>query len=460
MKAYLGSFTVRRQPRSATRQAVPGAARFEPNWAVRFYIQGKEMLRSAKLYPVCDKCMACEGDPLVERKSCDCHRGAAKWAESWLITQTALLQAGEMKKLEELRTPKRWTPLKEVLEVYEKRGPADRKQRVNFLASIYEQATGRDKSQMVWEDLKRDLFLDWAELRQAAGRKGWLGAGAGKNMPEDGWQKLRALKAAGELPALDDTTVAPWNTTILTYLTSAKSIFGEKSRAKVLRGLEVPDLEEWRAITLELPCPKGHKAIEETVEERIEKGLAKLKEENRRVWLFFMLCDETGMRPVSVRRLTKASLTVLTAAEAADLRKKMAKEWRVDEKDLCDFGGLIKVQAAKHGNEVLTPVSADVVAVAQQVMTEGSLIGAKHVTESRELHTELNAWLRKRGVTGTHAAYLLRHRKGQMMRRFGGKAAVGATLGHKGEAMADRYSIENRVVPAVGIGGRKGKVAA
>ena len=455
MKTYLGSFTLRRQPRSLARQAMPGASKWEPNWAVRFYLQGKERLKSAKLYPVCEKCLVCEGDPLVLRPSCGCHRGAHKWAEAWLVAETALLQAGEMKKLEELRSPKRWTPLKEVLEVYEKRGPADRKQRLNFLASIYEQATGRDKSVMVWEDLKRDLFLDWAELRQEAGRKGWLGAGAGKNMPVDGWQRLRGLKATGVLPALDDTTVAPWNTTILTYLTSAKSIFGDKSRAKVLRGLEVPELEEWRSITLELPCPKGHKAMSEAMQERIEEGLARLKIENARVWLFFMLCDETGMRPVSVRRLDQAALMVLTAAQAAEERQKMAKEWRVEEVDLCEFGGLVRVQAAKHGNEVLTPVSAEVVALALEVMTEESLIGAKHVTESRELHKALNTWLRGCGVTGTHAAYLLRHRKGQMMRRFGGKAAVGATLGHKGDAMADRYSVENRVVPAVGMRGKK-----
>lgn len=433
---------------------MPGAAKFEPNWAVRFYLQGKEMLRSAELYRVCEKCAACEGDPLEVRSSCGCHRAAHKWAVAWLEGQTALLQAGEMKRLEEMRNPKRWTGLQEVLEVYGKRGPADRRQRLNFLASIYEQATGREMSQMVWDDLTRDLFLDWAELRQEAGRRGWLGAGAGKNMPVHGWQTLRALKAGGELPALDDRTTAAWNTTILTYLTSAKSIFGDKARSKVLRGLEVPPLEEWRAITLELPCPKGHKSIPESIQSRIEAALDRLKKANPRVWLFFMLCDETGMRPVSVRRLAKDSLTVLTKAEALTERKKMAKEWRVDEADLCDFGGLVRVQAAKHGNEVMTPVSAEVVALALEVMTAGSLIGARHVTEGRELHKELNTWLRECGVTGTHAAYMLRHRKGQMMRRFGGKAAVGAALGHKGEAMANRYSVEDRVVPAVGFGRR------
>jgi hypothetical protein len=100
---------------------------------------------------------------------------------------------------------------------------------------------------------------------------------------------------------------------------------------------------------------------------------------------------------------------------------------------------------------VLTPVSAAVVEVARAVMTPGSLIGARNETDGRLLHAGLNTWLRSCGVEGTHAAYLLRHRKGQLLRRFGGKAAVGAGLGHTSEAMAGRYSREDRVVPAVGL---------
>jgi hypothetical protein len=169
------------------------------------------------------------------------------------------------------------------------------------------------------------------------------------------------------------------------------------------------------------------------------------------VWLFEQLCEETGMRPVSVRRLVPGDLRALSAAESAEWRAKMAAEWRVDEAELSDFGGLLRVAAAKHGAEVLTPVSAAVVEVARAVMTPGSLVGARNETDGRLLHAGLNAWLRSCGVEGTHAAYLLRHRKGQLLRRFGGKAAVGAGLGHTSEAMAGRYSREDRVVPAVGL---------
>lgn len=500
MKTYLGSFTLRRQPRSAKRQAAPGADRFEPNWTVRFYLQGKELLRSAKLYPVCDKCLACEGDPVKQRPNCACHRGAAKWAESWLVTQTALLQAGEMKRLEELRSPPKWTPVAEVLAVYRERGPDDRVQRLNYLDSVFEQTTGKDAVRMQWEDLDGDLLRDWAELRQEAGRRGWLGAGAGKNMPEDGWEKLRQLKKENRLPRLDTSTVAEWNTTIVNYLASVKSIFGESARGNELRGLNIPPLESFLAVKLKkvLPLPEGHKEIPEKVMKDIEDALPELLLNDPLTWTFFMICDESGLRPVSVRRLSHADLRMLSDEEAADVKRQMAKEWRVKEEELSDFGALLKVGAAKNGNPITTPLSAEVAQMALKMRAEQTVIDEAHaalekvkrrIVEHQSRHGEvdasvnfklvlaraekalkraesllgvnvekgykaLNVWLRKRGLDGQQAAYLLRHRKGQAMRQFGGKTAVSAALGHKGEAMADRYSEERRVVPAV-FPGRK-----
>lgn len=448
MKTTLGSYKIYRQPK----KRAPELPQFEWKWVVRFFVgAAKPLTRSNHPFPICERCLKEVGNPVETRPNCECLRGVKKWAESFLATHTALLQQGEMKRLEEMRTPKRWATPAEVLTMYRERGPADRVQRLNFLTSVYEQTTGKGIEHMQWEELTPDLKLDWAELRQEAGRRGWLGLGAGKNMPADGWAKLRDLKRQGRLPALDERTEAPWNTTISTYMTSVNSIFGDKSRTKILRGLNVPELTAFLKMRLSLPGPKGHKEIEDDVMKRIDRALPRLLEEDPRVWLFHQLCEETGMRPVSVRRLTKTDLQVLTRAEAAVWKAKMAKEWRVKESELCDFGGLISVAAAKHGNAVLTPISAEVVAIASEVMTPESLIGARTETESRELHAALNGFLRDCGVTGTHAAYLLRHRKGQLMRRFGGKQAVGATLGHKDEAMANRYSREDRVVPAVGL---------
>jgi len=447
MKTSLGSYSIYRQAQSGA------GGPWVRKWVVRFFVGGdKPLTRSKHPFLICKQCLAEEGNPVETRAGCkQCQEPVHRWAKKFLEAHTALLQRGEMDRLEELITPKRWTPVSEVLAVYRERGPDDRAQRLNFLATVFEQTMGRDISCLRWEDLTADLKLDWAELRQEAGRRGWLGLGAGKNMPDHGWALLRDMKRTGKLPALDDRTEAPWNTTIGTYMTSINSVFGEKSRTKVLRGLNVPPLAEFLGCRLSLPAPKGHKEIEAGVMGRIDAALPVLRSEDARVWLFQQLCEETGMRPVSVRRLVPGDLRVLSASESAEWRARMAVEWRVPESDLCEFGGLLRVAAAKHGAEILTPVSAEVVAVALEVQSAGSLIGARNETDGRALHARLNAWLRECGVTGTQAAYLLRHRKGQLLRRFGGKAAVGAGVGHTSEAMAGRYSREDRVVPAVGL---------
>lgn len=463
MKTALGSYSIYRQPKKRE----GGKPQFEWKWVVRFFVGAeKPITRSKHNYPICGRvfkdgvetfvensCLMAKENPTESRPQCVCQKAVRKWAEKWLETHTALLQRADLEQLEELRTPKRHDSPKEVLAVYRERGPKDRVQRLNFLTSIFEQTTGRAIETLRWEDLTADLLYDWVELRQEAGRRGWLGLGAGKNMPADGWERLRKLKQENKLPRRDTTTEAAWNTTIITYLTSVKSIFGPQARSNELRGLNLPELKEFLGVKLAkvLPCPKGHKEIPADVLTRIEKALPQLRREDPQVWLFFMLCEETGVRPVSVRRMAGADLEVLTAAGAADWKKRMAKEWNVKESELCDFGGLLQVKATKHGNPVLTPISAPVAALAQEVLTPASLIGAKHQTGARELHDGLNAFLRQCGVTGTHVAYLLRHRKGQIMRRFGGKQAVALSHGHRSEQMADRYSHEDRVVPAVGL---------
>ena len=448
MKTSLGSYSIYRQPKTRPE----GMPQYEWKWIVRFFVgAGKPLTRSKHPYPICDRCLAEVGNPVETRANCGCQKKVKDWAELFLKTHTAMLQRGEMDRLNELLTPKKWASVAEVLAVYRERGPEDRAQRLNFLTTVFEQTTGKDIACLRWEDLTADLKLDWAELRQEAGRRGWLGLGAGRNMPADGWALLREMKRAGKLPALDDRTEAPWNTTVGTYMTSINSIFGEKSRTKILRGLLVPELKGFLECRLSLPGPKGHKEIPLAVMARMDAALTELREQDARVWLFEQLCEETGMRPVSVRRLMPADLRALTVTEAAEWRARMASEWRVDEAELSEFGGLLRVAAAKHGAEILTPVSAAVVAVARAVMTLESLIGARHETEGKQLHAGLNAWLRGCGVEGTHAAYLLRHRKGQLLRRFGGKAAAAAGLGHTSEAMAGRYSREDRVIPAIGL---------
>lgn len=505
MKASFGTFSLYRAVKPKNRWKIPGEVEYDPNWVGYFFLgEKKPMVRTAKLYPVCPRCKAIEQgkDPVKERPDCECHRGAAKWAKLFLNTQLELMRRGEMDKLQALQGPAKWTPVAEVLKVYRERGPGDRVQRLNYLDAIWEQTTGKPTSRLQWDDLTGDLLRDWAELRQEAGRRGWLGVSAGKNMPPNGWEKLRALKVQNRLPALDTKTVAEWNTTIVGYVASVKSILGNGARDKELRGLRIPPLESFQAVRLkgELPTPEGHKEIPEKVLEEIERQLPQLLKDDPAAWTFFGICDESGLRPVSVCRLSKSDLKMLSAAEAATVKAQMAKEWRVKEDELCEFGALLAVGAAKNGNPITTPLSAAVAAQAlllgdpdskaaearahlekvKRLMQEHlaahgeadtsvdwrRLVGnaEKKLRRAQALlgggvdktYNRLNAWLRKCGVEGNQAAYLLRHRKGQAMRQFGGKTAVSAALGHKGEAMADRYSSELRVVPAV-FPGRKSR---
>lgn len=465
---YMGSYALKRQvqPREAwvnpstgvvVRRgwANPEVPEYAPNWLVTFSLPGtapKSMTAGSKVvrYRICDKCMAEVGNPLVTRARCDCIARVSAWAEAWLETQTVLLQRGELARLEEMRSPKSWSSPQEVLALYLKRGPTDARARVNSLGLILSQARGLSLDSFGWGDLTKKLKKDWAEMRQEAGRRGWLGLGAGKNMPEGGWEELRALKAAGALPAMDLRAVEEWNTTILSYFTNVNTIFGEDARDRILEGVRVPDLGDFLGAKFKLPKPKGHKSIPPEVMAEIERRLPVLRVEDEQLYAFFRVCEETGVRPGTLRVLGGQALRLLDAAGLAAARARMAADWRVPVEDLGEFGALLCIPAVKRGHEVVTPVSAETVGLLVGLRNDGSLFGCALPTEMKELHDRrLNGWLRECGVKGTQVAYLLRHRKAQALRRFGGVAAVSVGLGHVDEEMAKRYSQEERMVPAV-----------
>ena len=423
---------------------------YGPNWMVTFTMPGmKPRCVSAKLFPLCEKCAGVVGNPAKERAGCVCVRRVSMWAEEWLMTETAMLQRGEVERLREMRAPVVFASVQEVLALYLKRGPADRQARVNSLASMLMQARGISLEAVTWGDLTKGLKRDWAELRQEAGRRRWLGLGAGKNMPTDGWAMLRGMKAAGSLPALDLRTVAEWNTTILGYFTNVNTIFGKDAQERILEGLRLPDLSAFLEVRFKLPKPKGHKGIPDEVMAVVEDRLADLRADDARVWAFFRVCEETGVRPGTLRELVPGALRVLDAGEMLATRGRMAEEWRVPVEELGEFGGLLSIPAAKGGHEVVTPVSVETVEVLRGLGNARSLFGCEHPTAEKRLHEALNDWLRECGVEGTQVAYLLRHRKAQALRRFGGVAAVSVGLGHVDEQMARRYSKEDRLVPAL-----------
>lgn len=454
MKTPLGTFHLIRQAKPSARWRVPGVAEFDPHWVVRFCLPGEQKRVTAKLYPICSKCLEVAGNPAVVRAGCSaegCQRDVRRWAELELAVYGKALREGDLRKKQEWLAPTRYATIAEVLAVYLERGPSDRRQRVNMLGAIYEQVTGREIERARWEELNQGLLMTWAEMRQEAGRRGWLGLGAGKNMPVGGWELLRGLAAAKRLRAVDEREVAAWNTTITTYLVSVRSIFGEKSRARVLRDLVLPDLSDFmRPLPVDLPGPEGHQEIPAVVMAEVERRLPDLRAADEQLYAFFRVCEETGVRPGTVRELGGEALRVISAEEMEAWRARMAVEWRVEVGELCAFGGLLDVPAKKGGKGVLTPVSAEVAGLLVGMRSVGSLFGCVNATAMKVLHERrLNGWLRECGVVGNHVAYLLRHRKAQALRRFGGKGAVALGLGHASEAMAERYSREDRVVPAV-----------
>lgn len=461
MKTTLGSYHLIRQAKPESRWKVPGVREFDPNWVVRFCLPGEQKRVTARLYPICERCLAVEGNPAEVRANCaveGCQRDVRRWAELELAVYAKALREGDLKRTQEWLKPKQYASISEVLAVYLQRGPTDRRQRVNMLSAIYEQVTGREIERAKWDELTQKLLMTWAEMRQEAGRRGWLGLGAGKNMPAGGWAMLRGLAAERKLKAVDEVTEAAWNTTIQTYLVSARSIFGEKSRLKVLRDLTLPELGDFmEPLPVDLPCPEGHQEIPAAVMAEVERRLPALMGEDVQLYAFFRACEETGVRPGTLRALDAEALAVLSAEEMSFWKSRMALDWKMAEADLCDFGGLLDIPAKKGGNAVRTPVSAELAGLLHALAgaATGNLFGCKHKTAALELHERLNVWLRGCGVEGNHVAYLLRHRKAQALRRFGGKSAVAVGLGHTSEAMAERYSREDRIVPAV-FGGRKG----
>jgi hypothetical protein len=435
MKAYAGSFALYRQSKPTKRWKVPGVPEFDPNWVVAFTMPPQPRRREMAVgYPICDDCRAVPENPAEKRPNCECVKRVRKWAEERLRTETHLLHVGEIEKLQDLRRPKRVADPKEVLEMYLARGPEDRRQRVNSLKGWYEQRTGGElsivkegevlkvRTDLGWDFVNRSNFLDWAEMRQEAGRRGWLGLGRGKNMPAGGWEQLRTLKAAGRLKGLDKRTACAWNTTILGYLTNIKSIFGEDSRQHVLRELTLPDLKEFLATSLDLETPKGHKYLRPEQLQALLEGADELKKTNLRKWVVNQLLMRLACRPEEVEAARPSWLEV--AKDKGRNRTRIVIISRPEE------GFILKAGSRGKPRRIWLP--PDLVAAIKEVATEKSLIGAKHITEARELvRYEHSRWLRETAkLDGTQTNYLLRHLGGAERMTSEGAGAASALLGN------------------------------
>lgn len=395
------------------RWADPKVPEHDPNWLVRFGVAGKTWLETA------DTCPVAMGLAPVKA-----------WARERILTEVHLLQHGELEALRAMRAPRKAVMLDELIQVFESnvQGQDGRLTDGARLVAIWTETLGLPPSKIeVTDDLWCSENLDkWARMRQEHFRRGWT---ATKKPPADAWEQLRAALAAGTMPGIDTTTPMPCNTTIRNYLKSGRAVFAHGRR--FVRGLALPELREFLEYRHGLTLPSGHREISQEVVDRIWNDLPDLRAGNVKAWLLFQILAYTGARPVTVKGM--------------DMRH---VEWEADG------WARLRMAATKGGDPVNAMLPPEVATVLKETGDEHGLLGGYF---DRVHYKGLNPWLRLRGVADHHAAYLLRHRRGQQVRdKFDVEAAANA-LGHKTTVMVRRTYTENRATAPI-IDPRTGEV--
>lgn len=435
MKASIGSYSLKRQlkPRAPHFNKEgkmirrgwndPAVPEYCPNWMVTFTLpKSKPIPVTAKLYPICAGCMAEPENPAKARPDCSCVKAVRRWANEWLETQTVLMQRGEVKKLQELRAPAKTVTLQTWIKEYLVRGPADRQKRVNALESIVEESTGLPLSSATWDTLTRDMVISWAEMRQEAGRRGWLGRDFRKNMPKDAWQQLRALRDSTDperrLPPLDTQTAAEWNTSILSYLVKAKTIVNEEVRKFAMRSLNAPEVMDFRNAKLPLPTTKGHKEVKPNQLLALLTAADELRERDPQRWVINQMLMRLACRPEEVMAARPSWL------------EEVGKRTVIRICNRKDEG--FKLKAGAKGVERVIALPEDLLAAMMQVKNDTSLIGAKHPTEAYNLvMRDHSGWIREvMGLDGHATNYILRHLGAAERMTSEDAGAAAALLGH------------------------------
>jgi integrase len=396
-----------RKVRPASRWKDAAVPEYDPNWLVTFHVCGKSWTKTAVGCPV-----AMGPKPVTA------------WCKEEIRTQAWMIQSGNIQEAQARRAPPRTIYGSEVMAEYLRNVPAKRDYAKNAqrFRSILEEATGKDVAEVPVneETLTRQLLFKWVRMRQEYFRRGWSAHGAA---PADAWEILREELRAGNLPGIDKSECMEGNTTILTYLRCARSLFA--NHREYLGGLKLPELREFMTFSVEIEAPRGHREIPEAVALRIWGDAETLRTEDARLWVLLSVLAWTGARPAQVKGMTGTALEVQP-----------------------DGSGVVLVPVAKGGRPVRWPVSPELAGAIEQVRTAGSLIGATSPTAAGKLHRRLNAWLRERGVEGTHAAYLLRHARGQQLREAGGVELAADGLGHTSTAMVQAvYTQRANVMP-------------
>lgn len=389
----------------------PNVPELKPFWLVRFHVGGETWEESAgPLYPVADGLAAVK-----------------IWAETRMRTRLDALRAGRLEQMEAVVRPAQTITLAKLRKVYLNNVPPnkpDYKKNAARLLAILTEATGlkEEDIEMTDEMITRELLLGWVRLRQEHARKGWTVDG---KAPDDAWEKLRTQLKEGKLPGVDKQTVMQCNTTIKTYLRCAKAVFANER--EYLVGLPLPPLEALMKFSVDLAAPEGHREIPTEILTKLWADAPRLAREEPKVWAFNRIVSWTGARPITVRQLNGAALTVLE-----------------------DGTGELALPSAKGGKAVRVAIDAMTVQALKAVRTDESLLGAKHKTEAEQIYRSHNDWLTKHGMDGTQKTYLLRHMRLQQYREVGGVELAAAGGGHTTTAMVERkYTQGAKIIPMV-----------
>ncbi len=384
------------------RWKLPDVPEYDPNWLVRFNVLGKSWLETA------------DGIPLAMGL-----RPVRAWAKERILTEAALIMEGKLETLRQLRAPQKVVMLDEVLRVHDEHSKnLDERRRYGArLTAIATEMTGLPVEAIPVTDavFSNTALVGWMRMRQEHSRRGYT---ATKKPPADAWVKLRADLAAGLLPGLDMHEALPCNTTIRNYLKDARNVFAYGRR--FLPGLNLPDLKDLMNFKHGLNLPSGHREIPEEVVEKVWTELPALRVRCERAWLFFQILAWTGARPEQIKGMTAAHVS-----------------WEPDGY------ALLMIPAAKGGDAVNALLPAEFAEVLRKYMGPDGLLGGYL---DRVHYKTMNPWLRERGMKDTHVAYLLRHRRLQMVRDQFGEEKAATAGGHRGTAMVRKIYSGNRSI--------------
>lgn len=380
----------------------PGVPEFERNWFLRFHCGGETWDEMAgPEYPVADGIKALK-----------------TYVETVMEVRLQAAREGKLDRLREVVAPARVLWLSEVLKVHEENTPKSehtRKSRAR-LATIFREVLGLEPEEVAVCDKLwcRNIIDEWVRMRQEHFRRGWTVPGA---EPADAWEILRADLKAKRLPAKDKVTELLCNTTIVGYITSAKSIFAWNN--EYLPRLKLPDLREFLEYKPGVNVRKGARTIDPEALQRVMDDLPQLKRVHPAMWACVQVMAWSGQRGVSLGRMSRRDITWLE-----------------------DGGARLTSPPTKAGERVLVDVPAEIARVLEEIATEQDLFGTGF---ERLRARRVNPWLKERGVGAgdTLTSYLFRHLQMQRQRDAVGKEMATLVSGHRDAKTLDHYTNNN-----------------